>query len=152
MCETCVLADTQTHTRQAAALSTSWEQKGDGPGQRHSHSAVPKHVPLRRTHTHRHTCKSACTGTEETHTMYRCSCSPQEWRGVFRQIIAMCLEKAGKNALFPVTHRFPLLLLFQALRTNEFGNLCLNWAPVLLCLQCSLGEQLHLIRVNHGQR
>lgn len=46
----------------------------------------------------------------------------------------MCLEKAGKNALFPVTHRFPRLLLFQALRTNELGNLCLDWAPVFLPL------------------
>lgn len=51
MCETCVLVDTQTHARWAAALSTSWEQKGDGPGQRHSHSAVPKHVPFRPAHT-----------------------------------------------------------------------------------------------------
>lgn len=45
-----------------------------------------------------------------------------------------------KECTFPVTHRFPLLLLFQVLRTNELGNLCLSWAPVLLCLHCSLGE------------
>lgn len=51
MCETCVLVDTQTHARRAAALSTSWEQKGEGPGRRHSHSAVPKHVPFRPAHT-----------------------------------------------------------------------------------------------------